>query len=74
MGKENANYFALAKAGFARTDVKDYFAVAEALVLSGFEMNFNLNDVPEGEYALNLIMEFVDAVYVCDKGRKVVVK
>jgi hypothetical protein len=71
--KDNTNYFALAKIGFDRTDVRDYFSVAETLVASGFETNINLIDLPDGEYALTLIIKFFDAAYVCDNGRRIVV-
>ncbi|HMS83263.1 MAG TPA: hypothetical protein PKD12_06405 [Nitrospira sp.] len=73
-GKDDTNYFALSRTGLARSDVRDYFGAPEALVASGFEANVNLNDLPAGDYVLSLIMKFVDAAFVCDNDRRILVR
>lgn len=73
-GKDDTNYFALVHTGLARSDVREYFTAPEALTASGFEANVNLNDLPVGDYALTLIMKFVDAAFVCDNGRRILVR
>lgn len=73
-GKNNNSFYAPAITGLDRADVRDYFSVVESLVASGYETNIDLGDLPDGEYALTLIMKFIDAVYVCDNGRKIIVQ
>ncbi|MGH8560272.1 MAG: hypothetical protein ACRESZ_23035 [Methylococcales bacterium] len=73
-GEHNADYFARANIGLVRADVRDYFGVGEFLIRSGFKTNIDFGDLPDGEYSLNLIMKFVDAIYLCDNGRKILVQ
>ena len=39
-----------------------------------FEMLTNLGDLPNGQYALSLIVKFDNNSLVCDNGRKIIIK
>jgi len=73
-GKENTNFYAFSEYGMERPDVMEYFSTEEHLVSSGYETNINLSTLPEGEYALTLIMKLADDVYICDNGRTIILR
>jgi hypothetical protein len=44
---------------------------AQAGVRSGYEVEFDSEQLPEGVYALTTVMQFRGTTYICDNGRKV---
>lgn len=70
----DAKFYTLAQTGLMRSDVKDYFKLVDRLTASGFSLALKTPDIPPGEYALTLLMPFEDTTYICDNGRKILVK
>lgn len=67
----NKDFYEVARTGFARPDVKDYFDLPEVIIESGFELVTNFRDYPLGQYSLTLIVFYDDVAYLCDSGRKI---
>jgi hypothetical protein len=67
----NTNFYALSQNGLVRNDVKEHFKLTNLQSDSGFELITKLGDIPNGQYALSLILQFYDGLYVCDNGRKI---
>ena len=71
---ESIHFYALAQSGLVRDDVQRYLNLTDNLKRSGFELNTNIGELPEGEYALTLLLLFKDIKLICDNGRKISVQ
>jgi len=69
----NTEFYAASLSGLTRDDVREYFKLPDRVSNSGFELATNLRDVPAGQYSLTLVLQYDDATYVCDNGRKILV-
>jgi hypothetical protein len=64
------DYYGTASKRLIREDVNTTFG-AQAGVRSGYEVEFDSEQLPEGVYALTTVMQFRGTTYICDNGRKV---
>lgn len=71
---DNTDFYALSQNGLERDDVRKYLNLPEQLTDSGFELVTNLLDIPSGQYAIYLIIQFQESSYICDNGRKILIE
>ncbi len=70
----NTDFYADSQTGLMRDDVREYLKLPYQVTASGFELVANILDIPVGQYALTLVIQFEDVYYVCDNGRKILVE
>jgi len=71
---QNTNYYALARSGLVRDDVRRYFDLTDRVKRSGFELIADISELPVGKYGLTAVLSFTDTVLVCGNGRKIDVR
>jgi hypothetical protein len=68
--RSGAYYWGTASIGARRDDVRKVEHLPDAMTGTGFELSFDSNLLPPGEYALVLLLRSGDNTYLCDNGRK----
>lgn len=71
---KNKLYYAIAKIGLVRSDVKEHFKLSDRILKAGFDLNVDTHNLPSDVYSLILLLRFEDRTYLCDNGRKVNLK
>ncbi|OQW88113.1 MAG: hypothetical protein BWK72_10245 [Rhodoferax ferrireducens] len=67
----NKHFYAIARTGLKRNDVRDYFRLSDRVLGAGFDLHLNTRDLPAGIYSLTLLIQFDRKTYVCDNNRKI---
>lgn len=64
------DYYGAATKRLVRDDVTASYDVTDRSTRSGFEVEFDSGQLPEGTYLLTTVMQAGGKSYVCDNGRK----
>ncbi len=70
-GDMENEFYALSDKGILREDVIEYYKLPNRLNNSGFELEINTKELIVGQYLLTLLVQFKDALYVCDNKRSI---
>jgi hypothetical protein len=69
--RDGKHFFALARTGLARPDVRDYFHLSDKALPAGFDIQLDTRGLPVEHLAVALLLQYGDKTYVCDNARSI---
>jgi hypothetical protein len=70
---EGKHYFALARAGLPRPDVREYFHLTDKVLQAGFDIHLDTRNLPPERLAIALMLQYGNQTYLCENSRSIVV-
>jgi hypothetical protein len=70
--QDGKHFFAPARAGLPRPDVRDYFHLSDKALAAGFDIHLDTRNLPADRLAIALLLQYGDQTYVCDNSRSII--